>query len=121
MKTALVKTTTAERGSTNVRTADIATEYTSRAPATKTDAWTTTTARGSSGLEAERAARRTSPPSARALRTRAVVNIAAPDARKRRVWTYNSVELWDLLVDEPAREVGRWGRWVGQQLIAALL
>ena len=37
------------------------------------------------------------------------------------LWTHNSVELWDLLVRQRGWSNKRFGRWVGQQLIAALL
>ncbi len=37
------------------------------------------------------------------------------------LWTHNSVELWDLLVNQRGWTNERFGRWVGQQLIAALL
>jgi AcrR family transcriptional regulator len=37
------------------------------------------------------------------------------------LWTYNSVELWDLLVAQRRWSNPRFGRWVGHQLIAALL
>jgi AcrR family transcriptional regulator len=37
------------------------------------------------------------------------------------LWTHNSVELWDLLVRQRGWTDDRFGRWVGQQLIAALL
>lgn len=37
------------------------------------------------------------------------------------LWTHNSVELWDLLVAQRGWSNARFGRWVGQQLIAALL
>jgi AcrR family transcriptional regulator len=37
------------------------------------------------------------------------------------LWTHNSVELWDLLVNQRGWSIERFGRWVGQQLIAALL
>ncbi|MGZ4764514.1 MAG: TetR/AcrR family transcriptional regulator [Ilumatobacteraceae bacterium] len=37
------------------------------------------------------------------------------------LWTHNSVELWDLLVNQRGWATERFGRWVGQQLIAALL
>ena len=37
------------------------------------------------------------------------------------LWTHNSVELWDLLVRQRGWTDDRFGRWVGQQLVAALL
>jgi len=37
------------------------------------------------------------------------------------LWTHNSVELWDLLVRQRGWTDDRFGAWVGQQLIAALL
>jgi hypothetical protein len=37
------------------------------------------------------------------------------------LWTHNSVELWDLLVRQRGWTNARFGRWVGRQLIAALL
>jgi AcrR family transcriptional regulator len=37
------------------------------------------------------------------------------------LWTYNSVELWDLLVNQRGWAYRRFGRWIGQQLIAALI
>jgi AcrR family transcriptional regulator len=37
------------------------------------------------------------------------------------LWTYNSVELWDLLVNQRGWSTRRWGRFVAQQLAAALL
>jgi AcrR family transcriptional regulator len=37
------------------------------------------------------------------------------------LWVHNSVELWDLLVNERGWTAGRYGRWVAEQLIAALL
>ncbi len=37
------------------------------------------------------------------------------------LWTYNSVELWELLVRRRGWSEERLGRWVGQQLVAALL
>ena len=37
------------------------------------------------------------------------------------LWTMNSVEVWDLLVNERGWPVERYGAWVGEQLIAALL
>jgi len=37
------------------------------------------------------------------------------------LWTHNSVELWDLLVRQRAWSTKRYGKWIGQQLVAALL
>jgi len=37
------------------------------------------------------------------------------------LWTHNSVELWDLLVNQRGWSNERFGQWVGAQLIAALL
>jgi AcrR family transcriptional regulator len=37
------------------------------------------------------------------------------------LWTHNSVELWDLLVNERGWTPERFGQWIGRQLIAALL
>jgi len=37
------------------------------------------------------------------------------------LWTHNSVELWDLLVRQRGWRDARFGRWIGQQLVAALL
>ena len=37
------------------------------------------------------------------------------------LWTMNSVELWDLLVRQRDWAPERFGAWVGQQLVAALL
>lgn len=37
------------------------------------------------------------------------------------LWTYNSVELWNLLVDQRGWSPERFGDWVGRQLVAALL
>jgi hypothetical protein len=37
------------------------------------------------------------------------------------LWTHNSVEVWDLLVNRRGWSNERFGRWVGQQLITALL
>jgi AcrR family transcriptional regulator len=46
--------------------------------------------------------------------------VSLPEARDV-LWTHNSVELWDLLVNQRGWAGSRFGRWVGQQLIAALL
>jgi hypothetical protein len=37
------------------------------------------------------------------------------------LWTYNSVELYDLLVLQRGWETERYGRWIAEALIAALL
>lgn len=37
------------------------------------------------------------------------------------LWTYNSVELYDLLVLQRGWEAKRYGRWIAEALIAALL
>ena len=37
------------------------------------------------------------------------------------LWTYNSVELWDLLVSQRGWTNDRFGTWIGHQLVAALL
>jgi AcrR family transcriptional regulator len=37
------------------------------------------------------------------------------------LWMYNSVELWDLLVRQRGWSLPRFGRWIGRQLVAALL
>ncbi len=37
------------------------------------------------------------------------------------LWTYNSVELWELLVQRRGWSYERFGRWVGHQLVTALL
>jgi AcrR family transcriptional regulator len=37
------------------------------------------------------------------------------------LWTFNSAELWELLVIKRGWAPGRFGRWVGDMLIAALL
>jgi len=37
------------------------------------------------------------------------------------LWTFNSVELWDLLVHQRGWTGSRFGRWIGNQLVAALL
>ena len=36
------------------------------------------------------------------------------------LWAHNSVELWDLLVRQRGWAPARYGRWIGNQLIAAL-
>ena len=47
-------------------------------------------------------------------------DVSAEEARDV-LWTHNSVELWDLLVNQRGWSNERFGRWVGKQLIAALL
>jgi hypothetical protein len=37
------------------------------------------------------------------------------------LWMHNSVEVWDLLVNQRGWTAKRFGTWVGQQLVAALL
>ena len=37
------------------------------------------------------------------------------------LWTFNSAELWELLVMTRAWTPERFGRWIGDMLIAALL
>jgi AcrR family transcriptional regulator len=37
------------------------------------------------------------------------------------LWTFSSFELWDLLVRQRRWSTRRYGRWVGEQLVAALL
>jgi AcrR family transcriptional regulator len=37
------------------------------------------------------------------------------------LWTHNSVEMWDLLVNQRGWSLERYGQWSGRQLIAALL
>ncbi len=46
--------------------------------------------------------------------------VSAAEARDV-LWTHNSVELWDLLVRQREWTNARFGRWVGRQLVAALL
>ena len=46
--------------------------------------------------------------------------VSAAEARDV-LWTYNSVEVWDLLVRQRGWSEARYGRWVGNQLVAALL
>lgn len=46
--------------------------------------------------------------------------VSAEEARDV-LWTHNSVEMWDLLVNLRGGSLERLGRWTGQQLIAALL
>jgi AcrR family transcriptional regulator len=37
------------------------------------------------------------------------------------LWTYNSAEIWELLVVERGWQPERYGRWIGDALVAALL
>ena len=37
------------------------------------------------------------------------------------LWTHSSAELWDLLVNRRSWSNKRYGRWIGNQLVAALL
>jgi AcrR family transcriptional regulator len=37
------------------------------------------------------------------------------------LWLHNSVEVWDLLVNQRGWSEERWGTWIGAQLVAALL
>lgn len=46
--------------------------------------------------------------------------VSAEEARDV-LWTHNSVEMWDLLVNQREWPDTRFGRWIGDQLIAALL
>jgi AcrR family transcriptional regulator len=43
------------------------------------------------------------------------------DAARDVLWTHSSVELWDLLVNQRSWPAKRYGRFVGDQLVAALL
>jgi AcrR family transcriptional regulator len=47
-------------------------------------------------------------------------NVSVGDARDV-LWTYNSVELYDLLVLQRGWEPKRYGRWIAEALIAALI
>lgn len=46
--------------------------------------------------------------------------VSAEEARDV-IWTYNSAELWDLLVIKRGWSPERYGRWIGDALVAALL
>jgi AcrR family transcriptional regulator len=46
--------------------------------------------------------------------------VSADEARDV-LWAHNSVELWDLLVNHRGWTNERLGRWIGRQLVAALL
>jgi hypothetical protein len=37
------------------------------------------------------------------------------------LWMHNSLEAWDLLVTQRKWSPKRYGRWIGQQLVSALL
>jgi AcrR family transcriptional regulator len=47
-------------------------------------------------------------------------NVSVDDARDV-LWTYNSVELYDLLVLQRGWDPKRYGRWIAEALIAALI
>jgi AcrR family transcriptional regulator len=46
--------------------------------------------------------------------------VTAEEARDV-LWTYSSVEQWDLLVNQRGWATKRYGRWIGNQLVGALL
>ena len=46
--------------------------------------------------------------------------VSETDARDV-LWTFSSLEIWDLLVRQRGWSTRRYGRWVGDQLVAALL
>lgn len=48
-------------------------------------------------------------------------NDVSTDEARDVLWAHNSVELWDLLVNHREWADDRYGAWIGQQLIAALL
>jgi hypothetical protein len=50
----------------------------------------------------------------------AQADVSVDDA-KDVLWTYNSVELYDLLVLQRGWETKRYGRWIAEALIAALI
>jgi AcrR family transcriptional regulator len=59
---------------------------------------------------------------ARHLRAGKYLRTGVSEAEARDVlWTYNSAELWDLLVHQRRWTAKRYGQWIGSQLIAALL
>ena len=59
---------------------------------------------------------------ARHLRAGKHLRAGLSEAEARDVlWTHNSAELWDLLVNQRRWAPERYGTWVGRQLIAALL
>jgi hypothetical protein len=45
----------------------------------------------------------------------------ARDEARDVLWAYNSLEIWDLLVNQRKWKVKRYGVWIARQLIAALL
>lgn len=53
--------------------------------------------------------------------TKALRRGVSLDEARDVVWTHNSVELWDLLVNQRGWTNARFGKWVGEQLVAALL
>ena len=59
----------------------------------------------------------------RAPPTRRETLASRGDRRSRRdiLWAHSSVELWDLLVNQRGWTIKRYGRWIGDQLVAALL
>ena len=59
---------------------------------------------------------------ARHLRSGKYLRAGVSEAEARDVlWTHNSTELWDLLVNQRRWTAKRYGQWIGNQLIAALL
>jgi AcrR family transcriptional regulator len=59
---------------------------------------------------------------ARHLRTEKYLRKGVSEAEARDVlWTFNSLELWDLLVRQRGWSPAKYGRWIGDQLAAALL
>jgi len=46
--------------------------------------------------------------------------VSEPEARDV-LWTFSSLEIWDLLVRQRNWPARKYGRWVGDQLVAALL
>jgi len=56
------------------------------------------------------------------LRREGFLRTGVSEAQARDVlWTYSSFEIWDLLVRQRRWSARRYGRWVGDQLVAALL
>jgi AcrR family transcriptional regulator len=47
-------------------------------------------------------------------------DVSADEARDV-LWTHNSAEVWDLLVNQRGWTPERYGQWIGTQLVAALL
>jgi hypothetical protein len=45
----------------------------------------------------------------------------SPEEARDVLWAHSSVELWDLLVRQRGWSDERYGAWLGQQLVAALL